>query len=244
MSPFLGELVGTASLVMLGDAVMARVRLADREGEPFGEGRIALGWSMAVFTGMLIASLASGAHLNPAVTIGLSLSGMFPAASVSSYLIAQGLGALVGSALAWLACLPQWPRTGSPTATLACFCSVPAIRAPLGNLMATVVGSAVMVLAFLSLRSAVEISTDVLVSVVLWSAGGAAIVLALGLGVGLTHGLNPARDIGGRLAHALLPLPAKGDSDWNGAWIPLIGPLLGAMLAAWVFRAIVPVDVA
>lgn len=243
MSPFVGELVGTACLVFLGDGLMARVRLrAEDEPRP-AESLVAIGWAGAAFTGCIVAAASSGAHLNPAVTLGLAAAGLFPGESVGSYLMAQAIGALVGAVLAWMAHLPAWSRHASPGMALSCFCAVPRVRAPLGNLLATVLASTVMVLAFVCLRNEIDPATEgpALPGPLSawWSIGTAFIVLAIGTatGAGVACGLHPTRDLAGRVVHALLPLPGKEGSDWGAGWVAIAGPMLGALLAAWLFRA-------
>jgi glycerol uptake facilitator protein len=241
MSPFLGELVGTACLVLLGDALIGRTRLRDSEAPTVGEAGVVIGWSAAAFVGCLLAAGHSAAHLNPAVTVGMWSAGFLGGSAVPSYLSGQLLGALLGAAFAWIVHLPNWSRSPGAPSTLACFCAVPPVRAPLGNLLGSVIGSFVVVLAFLVLwgmmatPQAPEVTTR---RALPWAIGSGLIVLAASacLGAGITLGLNPARDIGGRAVHALLPIPGKGGSDWGTGGIAVVGAMVGSSLAAWTFR--------
>ena len=230
MSSFLGEFIGTAILILLGDGVVANVVLKNTKGHNSGWIVIAFGWGMAVFVGVLVSSAASGAHLNPAVTLGLAVAGKFAWANVPAYIAAQMLGACVGSGLVWLQYKAHFDITDDRNSKLAVFCTAPQIRSPLLNLISEIIGTFVLVFAALRISS---------------PAGGlgsidalpvALVVLVIGLSLGGTTGyaINPARDLGPRLMHALLPIRDKRDSDWPYAWIPVAGPVIGAVLAAVV----------
>jgi glycerol uptake facilitator protein len=180
----------------------------------------------------------SGAHLNPAVTLGLAATGRLEASVVPAYLSGQFAGAFLGAVLVWLAYLPHWKATEEPGSKLAVFCTGPALRSPWANLACEFIGTAVLmlgVLAILSPRNLVPNSgfekgfAPALVGVMVWAIG-------LSLGGPTGYAINPARDLGPRLAHALLPIPGKGGSDWGYAWVPVIGPVLGGIAGAWIHR--------
>ncbi len=230
MSSFLGEFVGTAILILLGDGVVANVVLKNTKGNNGGLIVITFGWAMAVFVGVLVSSAMSGAHLNPAVTLGLAAAGKFAWANVPAYLVAQMLGACLGSGLVWLQYKSHFDITENGDAKLAVFCTGPQIRSPFSNLISEIFGAFILVFAVLRISS---------------PAGGlgsldalpvALVVLAIGLSLGGTTGyaINPARDLGPRLMHALLPIANKRDSDWAYAWIPVAGPIIGSLLAVLV----------
>ena len=232
MTPFLGEIIGTALLILLGDGVVANVVLNGTKGNNSGWIVITFGWAMAVFVGVLVSASASGAHLNPAVTVALATAGKFDWHQVPGYLLAQMVGACLGAFLVWAHYKPHFDVTENPDGKLAVFCTAPAIRATGLNLVSEIIGTAVLVYALLHITS---------------PGGGlgsldalpvALVVLVIGLSLGGTTGyaINPARDLGPRLMHALLPLPNKRDSDWNYAWIPVAGPTIGGLVAALIYR--------
>ncbi|HXG49608.1 MAG TPA: MIP/aquaporin family protein [Methylomirabilota bacterium] len=238
MTPFTAELVGTALLVTLGDGVVANVLLEQSKGRNGGWMVIATGWALAVTVAVYCVGVVSGAHLNPAVTLGLASLGRFPWSEVPSYLAAQMLGGFLGAVLVWLAYLPHWRKTSDPSAKLAVFCTAPAVRSPGCNLLTEMIGTFVLVLgvlAILSPKNLVPASGfdtgfgPCLVGVIVWSIG-------LSLGGPTGYAINPARDLGPRLAHALLPIAGKGRSDWSYAWVPVVGPLVGGVLAAQFYR--------
>ena len=232
MSVFVGELIGTMVLVLLGDGVVANVLLEKTKGHNSGWIVIATGWGFAVAMGVYIAGWASGAHINPAVTIGLAAVDELPWADVPVYLAAQFLGAFLGAVLVWLAYLPHWPATSDPGAKLAVFCTGPAIRKWWGNLICEVIGTAVLLMGVLGILNTYnEISSGVgpyAIGILVFSIG-------LSLGGPTGYAINPARDLAPRLAHALLPIPGKGNSDWGYAWIPVVGPILGGVIGALVY---------
>ncbi len=232
MTPFLGEIIGTALLILLGDGVVANVVLKGTKGNNSGWIVITFGWAMAVFVGVFVSASASGAHLNPAVTVALAAAGKFQWPQVPAYLLAQMLGACLGAFLVWAHYKPHFDVTESQDDKLAVFCTAPAIRANGLNLISEIIGTAVLVYAVLHITS---------------PGGGlgsldalpvALVVLVIGLSLGGTTGyaINPARDLGPRLMHALLPFPNKGRSDWKYAWIPVLGPLIGGLVAALIYR--------
>jgi glycerol uptake facilitator protein len=232
MTPFLGEIIGTSLLILLGDGVVANVVLKGTKGNNSGWVVITLGWAMAVFVGVFVSAAASGAHLNPAVTVALAATGKFSWNQVPTYVLAQMIGACLGAFLVWAQYKPHFDATESQDGKLAVFCTGPAIRATGLNLVSEIIGTAVLVYAVLHITS---------------PGGGlgsldalpvALVVLVIGLSLGGTTGyaINPARDLGPRLMHALLPIPNKRDSDWNYAWIPVLGPVIGGLVAALIYR--------
>lgn len=235
MTPFLGELIGTAILILLGNGVVANVVLAGTKGEGGGWIVITWGWGMAVFVAVFTVAAFSGAHINPAVTIALAIAGKFEWAMVPIYIVAQFLGAFIGSFLVWVFYHQHFGQTENNDLKLACFCTGPAIRGTGPNLICEIIGTFVLVFSVLFL--AVSIfglgALDALPVGLL--------VLAIGLALGGTTGyaINPARDLGPRIMHALLPMPGgKRDSDWGYAWIPVVGPIIGGALAAALYLAL------
>ncbi|MFN9717175.1 MAG: MIP/aquaporin family protein [Planctomycetota bacterium] len=234
MSPSAAEFLGTTVLVLLGDGVVANVVLSKTKGHGSGWIVITIGWAMAVFAGVALVGDISGAHLNPAVTVGLASAGQFAWAKVPGYLIAQMLGAMLGAILVWLMHRSHFAATADADAKLGVFCTGPAIRNTVENVLSEVFGTFVLVLAALMMVAG-EAGLGAVKAVPI-----ALIVLAVGLSLGGTTGyaINPARDFGPRLVHFLLPIPGKRDSDWGYAWIPIVGPLLGAVAAAFVFQVV------
>jgi glycerol uptake facilitator protein len=220
--------MGTAVLILLGNGTVAGVLLHKSKSEGAGWITITTGWAMAVMCGVFTA-LAFGspdAHINPAVTLGVAVStGDF--SKVGPYAVAQILGAIVGAALVWLHWLPHWAATPDPAAKLACFSTGPAIRRPVANLLSEIIGTFVLVLVGGAIGAKVAPAPGLGPYIV----GG--LVWAIGIGLGGTTGyaINPARDLGPRIAHTLLPIAGKGDSDWGYAGVPILGPLIGAVLA-------------
>jgi glycerol uptake facilitator protein len=234
MTPFWGELIGTAILILLGDGVVANVLLKNTKGYNSGWIVITAGWSMAVFSGVLVSAAASGAHLNPAVTLGLAAAGKFHWNDVPMYILAQLLGAGLGSFLVWLQYKPHFDITENADLKLAVFCTGPQIRGIWSNIISEVLGTFVLVFAVLHVSSPQGGlgSLDALPV--------ALVVLVIGLSLGGTTGyaINPARDFAPRLMHALLPIPGKRDSDWGYAWIPLLSPIIGGLLAALAYSCL------
>jgi glycerol uptake facilitator protein len=242
MQAYLGELVGTALLILLGDGVVANVVLAKTKGNGSGWIVITFGWAMAVFVAVWCVEVMSGAHLNPAVTVGLALAGKFSWQLAPGYIGAQMLGAIVGAFLVYSMYRDHYAASNDPDAKLATFATGPAIRNPFRNLLSEAIGTFVLVFAVLMASpAAIEWTgqaepTMPSIKFGLGSLGALPVgllVLAIGLSLGGTTGyaINPARDLGPRIVHALLPIPGKRDSDWSYAWIPVAGPLLGAVLA-------------
>lgn len=235
MTLFVAELVGTALLVLLGNGVVANALLRGTKGEGSGWIVITWGWAMAVFVGVFAAARFSGAHLNPAVTVGLAASGQLEAGQVPIYVVAQMLGGMIGAALVWLQYHPHWAPTEDLDLKLAVFCTAPAIRNTPANLVSEIIGTFVLVFGVLLLATP-EVGLGALDALPV-----ALVVLVIGLSLGGTTGyaINPARDLAPRLMHALLPIPGgKRDSDWSYSWIPVVGPVLGAVLAALLYLAL------
>jgi glycerol uptake facilitator protein len=235
-SPFLGEFLGTMMLILLGDGVVAGVLLKRTKSEGSGWMVITTGWAFAVMAGVFtaVACGSSDAHLNPAVTLGFAIrAGSF--GKCLPYIAAQMLGAIAGAALVWLHYLPHWRETPDPGLKLACFCTAPAIRKALANLVSEMIATAVLVFVVGAIFSKTIAANGpgslgpYLVGSLVWGIG-------LSLGGTTGYAINPARDLGPRLAHALLPVAGKGSSDWGYAPIPVIGPLVGGALAGWLLR--------
>ncbi len=234
MSPFLGEFIGTAMLLLLGDAVVANVVLKDTKGSGAGWIAINFGWGVAVFIAVFIVAKYSGAHINPAVTLGLAFAGSFEWTSVPTYLAAQFLGGGLGAFLVWLHYRDHFDATDDADAKLAVFCTAPAIRNNVSNLLSEIIATFVLVFAVLYM-----VEPDVGLGA-LDALPVGAVVLAIGLTLGGTTGyaINPARDLSPRIVHALVPIRGKRDSDWSYAWIPVLGPIIGGLLAGGVFALI------
>lgn len=241
MLPLIGEFVGTMLLVLLGDGVVANVLLAKSKGRDSGWIVITAGWGFAVFVAVAAVARVSGAHINPAVSVGLASAGIFPWELVPFYILAQMLGAFVGAVLVWLAYLSHWPVTEDANLKRAVFCTEPAIRNYATNFLCEVIGTFVLMFGVLTMKGAFEkplSGTPIAIEIgALGAFPVAFLVWAIGLSLGGPTGyaINPARDLAPRLAHALLPVPGKSHSDWGYAWIPVLGPLAGAILAAYTY---------
>jgi glycerol uptake facilitator protein len=238
MTPFIAEFLGTMLLILLGNGVVANVVLKDTKGNNGGWIVITAGWALAVFVGVVVAGPYSGAHLNPAVTIALAVAHKFSWAEVPGYIIAQFAGAMLGTFLVWLMHKDHFDRTEDGGAKMAAFCTAPAIPNTALNFISEVIGTFVLVFAVLYTTGA-EIS-DTHQPVGLGAIGAlpvAFIVWVIGLSLGGTTGyaINPARDLGPRIVHAFLPIKPKRDSDWGYAWIPVVGPITGAIIAAAIY---------
>lgn len=232
MTPFIAEMVGTALLITFGNGVVANVVLSKTKGNGGGLIAITFGWAMAVFIGVYVASGSSGAHLNPAVTIGLATIGKFDWTLVPNYIIAQLLGSLIGSLLVWVVYRAHFDGTEDSEAKLSSFATSPAIRNTFQNFTTELVATAIFMLAILFLVKPANTlgSVDALPV--------ALVVLAVGLSLGGPTGyaINPARDLGPRIMHAMLPIKNKGTSDWEYAWVPVLGPICGAVLGALMYN--------
>lgn len=240
MSVFIAEFFGTTLLVLLGDGVVANVLLNKSKGHNGGWIVVTAGWAFAVMVGAYAVNTISGAHLNPAVTIGLAAIGKVSDASqIPLYLGGQMLGGIIGGVLVWLTYLPHWSVTDDAEAKRAVFCTAPAIRWPLANLTTEIVGTFVLVLGILVITTPENLQpghgwdkafAPFLVGMLVFSIG-------LSLGGPTGYAINPARDLGPRIAHFFLPIPGKTHSDWGYAWVPVLGPLLGGVAGAMVYAA-------
>lgn len=237
MSPFLGEVIGTLLLVLLGDGVVANVLLTRSKGQNSGWIVITTGWALAVTLAVYAVNAISGAHLNPAVSIGMAVMGRLAWADVPVYALAQLIGGFLGGALVWLTYLPHWALTEDKSVKLAVFCNAPAVRHTPANLLTEVIGTTVLVLGLLTILTPENLVPNTgfekgfapfLVGLLVWSIG-------LSLGGPTGYAINPARDLGPRLAHAVLPIAGKGHSDWGYAWIPVVGPAIGGLLGSLIY---------
>lgn len=256
MSPFLGEFIGTAILILLGNGVVANVVLNQTKGNSSGWIVITFGWGMAVFTAVFVTGHFSGAHINPAVTVGLATAGMFEWGLVPMYILAQMLGAAFGALLVWLTYKDHFAATEDGPAKLAVHATGPAIRNTGSNLTTEIIGTVMLVFGVFYLGGGFpaglfdmnDAMQPILIDGVevgfgfgpLGALPVALLVLAIGLSLGGPTGyaINPARDLGPRIMHAILPIPNKGSSDWGYAWIPVVGPIIGAVLAAFLYMAL------
>ncbi len=234
MNIFITELIGTAILIILGNGVVANVVLNKTKGNNSGWIVITLGWAIAVFVAVFVSSKMGGnAHLNPSVTLALAYLGKVPWNDVPIYFIAQLCGAMLGAAIVYIAYIQHFDATDDKDGKLAVFCNGPAIRSTMPNLITEAIGTFILVFAILYISADVKLGTLDALPVAL-------LVLGIGLSLGGPTGyaINPARDFGPRLAHYLLPIKNKRDSDWSYSWIPVIGPFVGAILAAILFQSI------
>ncbi len=241
MTPFVAEFIGTALLILLGNGVVANVVLTGTKGHGGGWIVITTAWALGVFVGVVVAGPFSGAHLNPAVTIALAISGKFEWAQVPSYMLAQMFGAMLGALLVWIKYKDHFAATEDKGLKLAAFSTGPAIRNTFSNLTSEIIGSFVLLFVIFYFTSA-EIS-DTKTPVGLGSLGAIPVmflVWAIGLSLGGTTGyaINPVRDLGPRIMHSILPVAGKGSSDWAYSWIPVAGPMIGASLAACLYLAL------
>lgn len=239
MSPFLAEIIGTAFLILLGNGVVANVLLNKTKGNSSGWIVITFGWSIAVFVGVYIAAAFSGAHINPAVTIALAAAGKFSWAIVPAYIGAQFIGAMLGSFLVWVAYKQHFDATADAAAKLAVFCNTPAIANVFYNLVTEIIGTFALVFGVFYIASAhindVQVKLGSLDALPV-----ALLVLGIGLSLGGPTGyaINPARDLGPRIVHFILPIKDKGGSGWAYSWIPVVGPVIGGLLAALLYKSI------
>jgi glycerol uptake facilitator protein len=229
----LAEIVGTAILIILGDGVVAGVLLTRSKAQNAGWIVITTGWALAVAVGVYAIGGLTGAHLNPAVTIGLASIGMTDWSLVPWYLIGEMVGAFLGAVVVWLHYLPHWSITEDPGLKLAVFSTGPAVRNTTSNLVSEIIGTFMLVFGVLAITSN-ELGAGLaalLIGFLVWAIG-------LSLGGPTGYAINPARDLGPRIAHALLPIAGKGDSDWSYSWIPVVGPIIGGVLGAVAYNAI------
>jgi glycerol uptake facilitator protein len=246
MQPFLAELIGTMILVILGDGVVANVVLRRTKGNQGGWIVITTGWAMAVALAVYCVGRISGAHLNPAVTIGLASIGQFEWSQVANYVLAQMIGAILGAIVVWLAYMNHFAATEDPAPKLGVFCTGPEIRSLGANFLTELIGTAMLLFGVLAIAAnadefvgapgGVDLSVvfatginPLLVGFLVWGIG-------LSLGGPTGYAINPARDLGPRIAHAFLPIPNKGGSDWGYALVPVLGPIAGGILGAVAFR--------
>jgi glycerol uptake facilitator protein len=229
MKPFAAEVIGTALLIILGDGVVAGVMLNKTKAQNSGWIVITAGWAMGVVVAVYAVGRISGAHLNPAITLGLAMVGKFAWSDVPRYIGAQFIGAFLGAVIVWLAYLAHWSETESQASKLSVFSTIPAIRRCPLNLLTEIIGTFVLVFGVLAISAnagpAQSGVTPLLIGLLVWGIG-------LSLGAPTGYAINPARDLGPRLAHALLPIPGKGSSDWGYSWVPVVGPLIGGAIGA------------
>jgi len=231
MNELIAEVLGTMLLILLGNGVVANVVLSDTKGNNGGWLLISMGWGLGVFVGVTVAGPVSGAHINPAVTLALVLANKFSPSLMPLYILAQLLGAMFGSGLAWLAYKKHFDVTDDPDVKLAVFCTAPNIRSYWYNLITEIVGTYILALAVLYM-AAPDVGLGALNALPV-----ALVVLGIGLSLGGPTGyaINPARDLGPRILHFMLPISGKRDSDWKYSWVPVAGPLAGAALAAAMY---------
>lgn len=240
VSPFMGEFMGTLVIILLGNGVVAGVLLKRSKAEGAGWLTITAAWGLAVFAGVFTSTAwgSADAHLNPAITVADAVMTGNPH-KLLVYIPAQILGAMAGQVLVWLVFMPHWAVTEDADAKLACFCTSPAIRKPLWNAVAEVIGTFTLFLVIQAITSkaaggehglAIGLS-PFLVGMLVWGIG-------MSLGGVTGYAINPARDFGPRLAHMLLPIPGKRDSDWSYAWVPIVGPIVGGVLAALMIKVL------
>ncbi|MFD2683144.1 MIP/aquaporin family protein [Bacillus seohaeanensis] len=233
MSEFIAEVVGTMILIIFGGGVVGGVVLKKTKAEGAGWVLITIAWGLAVTMGVYAVGSVSGAHLNPAVTLGFASVGEFPWSKVPLYISAQVIGAFIGGVIVFLQYLPHWRETEDQGAKLAVFATDPAVRSPLSNLVSEMIGTFVLVmgLLFIGANQFTEGLNPAIVGL---------LIIAIGMSLGGTTGyaINPARDLGPRIAHAVLPIIGKGNSDWGYAWIPIVGPALGGIYGALFYKAV------
>lgn len=232
MTYFLGELIGTAIMLLVGNGAVANVLLNKTKGQNSGALFINLGWGLAIMTGVFASMPLSGAHLNPVVTLAFAITGSLAWNLVPIYIVAQFLGAFVGMTLVWIAYLPHWKETEDAGLKLAVFSTAPGVRSYGSNMVTEAIGTFVLIIGIMAM-----LANDVPSPI--FPAFMALLICGIGNGLGGPTGwaLNPARDLAPRIAHAVLPIAGKGDSDWSYAWVPVVGPIIGAVVAAFVFMA-------
>jgi glycerol uptake facilitator protein len=231
MNPYFAEFFGTMIFILLGEGVVAGVVLKGTKSENAGWLTIVIAWGLAVTLGIYAVGKVSGAHLNPAITIAFAIHGSFPWSNVIGYILAQFAGAFAGAVLVWLHYLPHWRRTDDQALKLAVFCTAPAIRNTFANLVSEIIATAILVIGLLFIGTN-EFTQGLNPPIV------GLLIISIGLSLGGTTGwaINPARDLGPRIAHAILPIYGKGNSDWSYAWIPVVGPIVGGVLGVYVYQ--------
>ncbi|MBP2078939.1 MIP/aquaporin family protein [Oceanobacillus polygoni] len=233
MSEFVAELIGTMILIIFGGGVVGGVVLKKSKAEGTGWVLITIGWGLAVTMGVYAVGNFTGAHINPAVTIGFAAVGEFPWAKVPMYVSAQMIGAFIGGIIVFLNYLPHWRETEDQGAKLAVFATDPAVRSPFSNLLSEMIGTFVLLLGLMFI-GANEFTNGLNPLIV----GALIVAIGMSLGGATGYAINPARDLGPRIAHALLPIPGKGGSDWGYAWVPVVGPIIGGVYGAVFYHAI------
>lgn len=233
MNPYLGEFLGTMLLIFLGEGVVAGVVLKGTKSEQAGWLAICIAWGLAVSLAIYAVGEFSGAHLNPAITLALAITNNFEWNLVAGYCLAQLAGAFCGAILVWIFYLPHWKITPDPSTKLAVFSTAPAVRNPMANVISELLATALLVFALMYMG--VNEFTHGLKPLVV-----GLLIVAIGLSLGGTTGfaINPARDLGPRIAHSILPIAGKGSSDWRYAWVPVVGPVLGGILGALLYQLI------
>jgi glycerol uptake facilitator protein len=235
MAGFMGEVVGTMILILLGDGVVANVVLSKNKGEGGGWIVITAGWGFAVAMAVYATGWVSGAHINPAVTLGLAAIGAFPVGQVVPYIIAQFIGAFIGAVLVWLAYFEHFKATENKDLKLAVFCTGPAIRSTTWNLVTEIIGTMMLLWGVLGITNA---NNGLGSGVGPYAIGILVFSIGLSLGGPTGYAINPARDLGPRIAHFLLPIPNKRDSDWGYSWVPVVGPAIGGILGAVLWQVV------
>ncbi len=237
VSPFMGEFMGTMVMILLGNGVVAGALLKRSKAEGAGWITITAGWGVAVFAGVVTSTAwgSADAHLNPAITVAAAIV-TGDTHKLAIYIPAQILGAMAGALLVWLTYLPHWELTADADAKMACFCTSPAVRKPLANLFAEVTGAFILFLVISAILSKALAPTGLALGMAPFLVGFLVWGIGMSLGGVTGYAINPARDLGPRIMHALLPIHGKRGPDWGYAWIPIIGPLLGASLAAAAIR--------
>ncbi len=237
MSIFPAEVIGTAILILLGNGVVACVLLAQSKGLNSGWIVITFGWGMAVMVAVFAIGQFSGAHLNPAVTLGFAIEGTTEWGDVPAYFAGEFVGAFIGATLVWLAYFDHWRATEDPGLKLACFSTGPAIRNPVANVITEIIGTFVLMFGILAFFANADTAATGLGGLIV-----GLLVFSIGMSLGGPTGyaINPARDLGPRIMHAILPIAGKGPSDWAYAWVPVVGPLIGGALGALAYNAFFP----
>ncbi len=234
MSPYLAEFVGTLILILFGNGVVAGAVLKQSKSENSGWVVICTAWGLAVTFAIYAAGSYSGAHINPAVTLALAVNGSFPWQQVPGYCIAQLLGAFTGATIVWIYYYPHWKITPDEDIKRAAFCTSPAIRSPLNNFLCEFIGTMVLImgLLFIGANQFAEGLNPLVIG---------ALIATIGFSLGGTTGfaINPARDLGPRIAHFILPIPGKGSSDWSYSWVPIMGPLVGGVTGSILYQLLI-----
>jgi glycerol uptake facilitator protein len=237
LSIFGAEVIGTAILILLGNGVVAGVLLNLSKAQNAGWIVITFGWGMGVMVAVYAVGQFSGAHLNPAITLGFATIGLTEWGDVPEYLAGEFVGAFIGATLVWLAYLNHWGETEDPGLKLACYSTAPAIRNPMANIITEVIGTFLLVFGVLAIvANGAPVRTGLAALLI------GLLVFGIGLSLGGPTGyaINPARDLGPRIMHAILPIAGKGPSDWGYSWIPVVGPIIGGVLGALAFDAFYP----